>query len=392
MYPGEVFGEIALLCECKRTATVKTNTYSTLAFINHTVFKDMCQQFVDVSENLKKKMKEYNDKLKAFLKIVIKNVPYMCNLDDETINEITYHLKQKYFDKDDIIFRAGQPVSNLYLVTRGEVSLTLTLEGKDFIFHTLYQGCYLGGHKMLGDYYHVHSARAVNNVTLHCINKDKFAQLMIDLPAFKREVKLETDKLKAGTEHMVSFGLFRGFNADSFSGKDILKMGVSKIMWINRELKKAQIQGGINQVLDGIQIENDGEFEKDEPRFTNPHEKTHYLLRRIERKVDLLDKKVSKSNDKSHHNQTSNKSILKKKIANISESDSISDTNFEFQRRRSGFGMFSNPQSTIARKLIDEESKISEYSKDYSSEKSNSPKNHNKKGKKRTIFYLFGSN
>jgi CRP-like cAMP-binding protein len=85
-------------------------------------------------------MLKYNDKLKAFLKIVIKNVPYMCNLDDDTVNEITYHLKQKYYDKDDIIYKPGDKVDSIRLVTRGEVSLTVNIEGKDFTFHTLYQG------------------------------------------------------------------------------------------------------------------------------------------------------------------------------------------------------------------------------------------------------------
>jgi CRP-like cAMP-binding protein len=61
-------------------------------------------------------------------------------LDDDTVNEISYHLKEKYYDKDDIIFRSGDQVDHLYLITQGEVSLTVTVDGKDFIFHTLYQG------------------------------------------------------------------------------------------------------------------------------------------------------------------------------------------------------------------------------------------------------------
>lgn len=387
MHPGEVFGEIALLCGCKRTATVKTNTYSTLAFITHSIFKDMCQQFVEVTENLKMKMKEYNDKLKAFLRIVIRNVPYMSNLDDDTLNEIAYHLKEKYYDKDEIIFRAGQPVDNLYMVTRGEVSLTFALEGKDFVLHTLYQGCYLGGHKMLGDYYHVLTARAVNNVTLHCIDRDKFAQLMIDLPEFKQEVELETNKLKSGTEPMVSFGLFKGFSKGNFSIREIFKMGVSKVMLINRELKKANIKGGINQVLDGVKVANEGQFEQNEPKFLNPHEKTHYMLKRIDRKMESLDRRLAKYDDKPYKNQSNNEGIVKKKHTKVNESDSISATTLDAHNMKSGFGQTSIPQSTIARRLVDEESRISEYSKDYSSERSDSEHANNNKDNKRKVRF-----
>jgi len=88
--PGDLFGEIALLCGCKRTASVKTSTYSTLARIDRANFKDMCQQFVDVTDKLKVKMRTYKDKLKAFLKIMLRNVPYLQALSNETIEELTF--------------------------------------------------------------------------------------------------------------------------------------------------------------------------------------------------------------------------------------------------------------------------------------------------------------
>jgi cytochrome c553 len=59
---------------------------------------------------LKKKMKSYKDSYKTFQKEVLKSIDYMSNLSDDSIEEISYYLKQEDFEKDKIIFRAGDPV------------------------------------------------------------------------------------------------------------------------------------------------------------------------------------------------------------------------------------------------------------------------------------------
>ena len=149
--PGDLFGEIALLCGCKRTASVKTNNYSTLARIDRASFKDMCQQHPELTLLLKEKMKTYNDKLKMFLKLILRTIPFMKNLSDDSIEEVSYHLKQSYYDPDEIIFRAGDPVDNIYVITRGEVELIANIDDQDFVAHHLYQGCFIGGYKILSD-------------------------------------------------------------------------------------------------------------------------------------------------------------------------------------------------------------------------------------------------
>ena len=42
LIPGSMFGEIGLLCECPRTASVKCGGYVTCAYIDKTQFKDLC--------------------------------------------------------------------------------------------------------------------------------------------------------------------------------------------------------------------------------------------------------------------------------------------------------------------------------------------------------------
>lgn len=52
---------------CKRTATVESNKYSTLAMLNKTHFKEILIEFPSLQNNLKKQIFAYNDRMKKFI-------------------------------------------------------------------------------------------------------------------------------------------------------------------------------------------------------------------------------------------------------------------------------------------------------------------------------------
>jgi CRP-like cAMP-binding protein len=52
--PGDYFGEIALIYGCKRSTTVHSTKYSTLAMLNKTHFKEILIEFPDLQSQLKK--------------------------------------------------------------------------------------------------------------------------------------------------------------------------------------------------------------------------------------------------------------------------------------------------------------------------------------------------
>ena len=67
----------------------------------------MCQQYGDLVSKMKENLKGYQDKLKIFLKMSLKDIPFFSNLSEDSIEEATYFLKQKYYDQNDIIVREG---------------------------------------------------------------------------------------------------------------------------------------------------------------------------------------------------------------------------------------------------------------------------------------------
>lgn len=138
--PGDLFGEISLLLGQSRTATVKTSKYSTIAYLTKNDFDTVCHQFPAFAAKLKNKMKEYKDSYKLFTKELVKNVDYICNLSDDTIEEVTYYLEQRHYEKDKIIFRAGDSIECIHFITNGTVKITVSINDSDVPIDTLYRG------------------------------------------------------------------------------------------------------------------------------------------------------------------------------------------------------------------------------------------------------------
>lgn len=76
---GSIFGEVALLVNQLRTATVGTLNYCTCASLHKHHFIEMCSRFPETVNKMKLRLLRYQDRRKRFLKKLIKNVDYLSN-------------------------------------------------------------------------------------------------------------------------------------------------------------------------------------------------------------------------------------------------------------------------------------------------------------------------
>ena len=167
---GDLFGEVALLNGWRRTATVKASNYSTIAYLTKENFNHIFNKDAGSLKILKEGRKKYQDEWKVFLKSNLKNIDYMKRLPNEVIEEISYYLKEEFYESESIIFEAGAPVDKVYFILKGEVEILVKINKKEAMLDTLYQACNIGEYGVLGDYCHTFTAQAKTNQThLSCI-------------------------------------------------------------------------------------------------------------------------------------------------------------------------------------------------------------------------------
>ena len=122
---GMLFGEVALINQTKRTASVKSKNYCTLAALVEENFYEMCQLFPDIFFKMKVQTKRYDDKWKHFQKRCINSIEYFTGLSDDLKEELLYKLSLEYFEPATEIFVAGEECSALYFIVEGEIDLLI---------------------------------------------------------------------------------------------------------------------------------------------------------------------------------------------------------------------------------------------------------------------------
>lgn len=125
---GSYFGEIALVTNLKRTATVKAVDYTTLAYLTRETFKNIKKEFPQVYLNFKYSIGKYKDADFVFRRSMIKNTPYFRNLDDDIIDEIVYLLKPNRYDPGTIVIKYGDITSKIHYLKQGEIIVTIPVK------------------------------------------------------------------------------------------------------------------------------------------------------------------------------------------------------------------------------------------------------------------------
>ncbi|XP_033608588.1 cGMP-dependent protein kinase, isozyme 2 forms cD4/T1/T3A/T3B isoform X3 [Cryptotermes secundus] len=179
--PGKVFGELAILYNCKRTATIKAATDCKLWAIER-----QCFQTIMMRTGLIRQA-EYTDFLKS--------VPIFKNLPEETLTKISDVLEETFYAPGDYIIRQGARGDTFFIISKGQVKVTIkqpNTEEEKYI-RTLQKGDFFGEKALQGD--DLRTANIIadehEGVTCLVIDRETFNQLISSLDEIRTRYKDE---------------------------------------------------------------------------------------------------------------------------------------------------------------------------------------------------------
>ncbi|XP_028651249.1 cGMP-dependent protein kinase 1 isoform X2 [Erpetoichthys calabaricus] len=166
MGPGKVFGELAILYNCTRTATVKTLTNVKLWAIDR-----QCFQTIMMRTGLIKHA-EYMEFLKS--------VPTFQGLPEEILSKLADVLEETHYDDGEYIIRQGARGDTFFIISKGKVNVTRedSPNEEPIFLRTLAKGDWFGEKALQGEDIRTANVIAAEAVTCLVIDRDSFKHLI----------------------------------------------------------------------------------------------------------------------------------------------------------------------------------------------------------------------
>lgn len=249
---GSVFGEVALLTGGKRTATVKTSQYSSIAKLKKEEFDTVCRVFAAFQPKLKEQLEKYNDPMKQFRLKLLKNVFWMEKVSPETLEEVAFFLDHQFLENDRILFRAGDYVDKIVFIASGEIEILVSLEDVDITMEVCDEGCSLGLNGILKNSFHHLTARTKSKTSIYTLNKDTLKQLLNTRDDLYNEVEKARKFYKESSLPIVDFSLPKYSLYKEKKPSLIFRQAVKRMVRISKNLNKIVNAFEVVKLLQGV--------------------------------------------------------------------------------------------------------------------------------------------
>ncbi|XP_056101911.1 cGMP-dependent protein kinase 1 isoform X2 [Rhinichthys klamathensis goyatoka] len=166
MGPGKVFGELAILYNCTRTATVQTLTNVKLWAIDR-----QCFQTIMMRTGLIKHA-EYTEFLKS--------VPTFQGLSEEILSKLADVLEETHYSDGEYIIRQGARGDTFFIISKGKVNVTREdpPNGTPVYLRALGKGDWFGEKALQGEDIRTANVVSAEAVTCLVIDRDSFKHLI----------------------------------------------------------------------------------------------------------------------------------------------------------------------------------------------------------------------
>ncbi|XP_059421809.1 cGMP-dependent protein kinase 1a isoform X1 [Carassius carassius] len=210
MGPGKVFGELAILYNCTRTATVRTVTSVKLWAIDR-----QCFQTIMMRTGLIKHA-EYMELLKSVL--TFRALP------EQILSKLADVLEETHYEDGDYIIRQGARGDTFFIISKGKVTMTQEdCPGQEPVYlRSMGKGDSFGEKALQGEDVRTANVIAAESVTCLVIDRDSYKHLIGGLEDMSNK---SSEDAEAKAKYEVENAFFSNLNLSDFNIIDTLGVG-----------------------------------------------------------------------------------------------------------------------------------------------------------------------
>ncbi|XP_029921115.1 cGMP-dependent protein kinase 1-like isoform X2 [Myripristis murdjan] len=185
--PGKVFGELAILYNCTRTASVTALTDIKLWAIDRQGFQTIMMRTGLIKHS------QYMEFLHS--------VPSFQSLPEDILSKLADVLEETHYSDGDYIIRQGATGDTLFIISEGQVKVAQQKSASEepVFLNTLSKGDWFGEQALKGEDIRTASVTALGDVTCLVIDRESFKQLIGGLEEVNNK-QYDNDELKAKME------------------------------------------------------------------------------------------------------------------------------------------------------------------------------------------------
>lgn len=157
---GEHFGEIRLIYNCPRSATVICKSYNLIGQLDERKYINLINQYPQFDIELRRYIHTYNDPIKNFFFSCLSKIHYFKenpaknkkSLNADQFHELMFLFKEVTYSKDEIMIKEMQLTDKLFIIASGNIKFMTTIEGvQDFVVMSLGPGSIINPHNVMID-------------------------------------------------------------------------------------------------------------------------------------------------------------------------------------------------------------------------------------------------
>ncbi|KAM4720253.1 cGMP-dependent protein kinase 1-like [Anableps anableps] len=166
MGPGKMFGELAILYDCTRTASVTALSDIKLWAINRQTFQTIMMRTGFIQHS------QYTDFLRS--------IPLFQSLPENILSKLADVLEETHYADGEYIIRQGATGDTFFIISEGQVKVSQQFSGaeEEMVLKTLSKGDWFGDQVLKGEDIRMASVMAVGDVTCLVIDRDCVKQLI----------------------------------------------------------------------------------------------------------------------------------------------------------------------------------------------------------------------